>query len=78
MAILHSLGASVEMVSELDEAGGYLQTRIRRVRELLAVTPDSLWINQYANERNWLAHYHGGERRSPNSSSTRPTTSSPP
>lgn len=59
LRLLRSLGASVEIVSTADEAGGYLRTRIRRVRELLDVVPDSLWINQYANERNWLAHYHG-------------------
>lgn len=59
VAILNSLGASVEMVSEVDDAGGYLQTRIKRVRELTSLIPGAKWINQYANERNWLSHYHG-------------------
>ncbi|MFJ9587401.1 2,3-diaminopropionate biosynthesis protein SbnA [Streptomyces acidicola] len=57
--LLRSLGANVEIVNTVDESGGYLHTRLRRVRELVASTPNSLWINQYANERNWLAHYHG-------------------
>ncbi|MEU6643162.1 2,3-diaminopropionate biosynthesis protein SbnA [Saccharomonospora sp. NPDC046836] len=59
LALLHRLGAEVEQVSEVDEAGGYLETRIRRVRELLAADPDAVWINQYANDRNWQAYYHG-------------------
>ncbi|MQA62551.1 MAG: 2,3-diaminopropionate biosynthesis protein SbnA [Actinophytocola sp.] len=59
VAILRQLGATVEIVSEPDEAGGYLHTRIRRVRELLSHTPDAVWINQYANDRNWQAYYHG-------------------
>jgi 2,3-diaminopropionate biosynthesis protein SbnA len=59
LALLRQLGAHVEMVSEPDEAGGYLHSRIRRVQELVREIPDGVWINQYANERNWLAHYHG-------------------
>lgn len=59
VAILRGLGASVEIVSEPDESGGYLHTRLRRVEELLAGTPGAICINQYANDRNWQAHYHG-------------------
>ncbi|WP_051399587.1 2,3-diaminopropionate biosynthesis protein SbnA [Haloechinothrix halophila] len=58
-AILRRLGASVEMVTEPDESGGYLHTRISRVNELVAKTPDAVWINQYANDRNWQAYYYG-------------------
>jgi N-(2-amino-2-carboxyethyl)-L-glutamate synthase len=59
LAILQQLGADVEVVTERDADGGYLQTRISRVHEILATTADTVWINQYANDRNWLAHYHG-------------------
>ncbi|MBB3663603.1 MULTISPECIES: 2,3-diaminopropionate biosynthesis protein SbnA [Prauserella salsuginis group] len=59
IALLRSLGTDVEMVDDVDEAGGYLHSRIRRVNELLAADPDAVWINQYANDRNWQAHYHG-------------------
>lgn len=59
LALLHRLGAEVELVSEVDDAGGYLQSRLRRVRELLARTPGAVWVNQYANDRNWQAFYHG-------------------
>jgi N-(2-amino-2-carboxyethyl)-L-glutamate synthase len=59
LAILRGLGADVEVVHERDCAGGYLHSRIRRVGELLASTPGAIWVNQYANERNWEAYYHG-------------------
>lgn len=59
LAILRQLGVDVEVVADRDAQGGYLQTRISRVHEILATTPDTVWINQYANDRNWLAHYHG-------------------
>lgn len=59
IAILHHLGANVDIVREPDEGGGYLQSRIDRVQELVRATPDAIWINQYANHRNWQAYYHG-------------------
>ncbi|GIP23233.1 2,3-diaminopropionate biosynthesis protein SbnA [Paenibacillus sp. J22TS3] len=59
LKIIQLMGASVEMVEEKDAAGGYLLTRIERVRSLLQEIPHSYWINQYANEWNWMAHYHG-------------------
>lgn len=59
VGLLRRLGATVETVSEPDEAGGYLHTRIRRVKELVAEIPGAIWINQYANDRNWQAFYHG-------------------
>src|SRR5205823_739444 len=57
--ILASLGAQVEIVTEPDEHGCYLAARLRRVAELCREAADRVWINQYANERNWQAHYHG-------------------
>ncbi|MFC4005548.1 2,3-diaminopropionate biosynthesis protein SbnA [Prauserella oleivorans] len=59
LALLRHLGADVHVVDEVDEAGGYLLSRIRRVHELLAGMPGAVWINQYANDRNWQAYYHG-------------------
>lgn len=58
LRILEALGAEVDMVRDRDEQGSYLRTRIRRVRELVASVPGALWVNQYANARNWQAHYH--------------------
>ena len=60
--IMRQLGARVEVVTDPDEMGGYLHTRIRRVRELLAHAPNGVWVNQYANERNWESYYHGTGR----------------
>lgn len=59
IAILRQLGVDVDIVDEPDDGGGYLQTRIRRVQELLQEIPAAIWINQYANNRNWQAYYHG-------------------
>jgi cysteine synthase A len=58
-ALIEAYGSNIELVEERDEEGGYLQTRIRKVRELLLTTPNSLWLNQYANPDNPEAHYHG-------------------
>jgi N-(2-amino-2-carboxyethyl)-L-glutamate synthase len=59
IAIICQLGVDIDIVHEPDDAGGYLQTRIRRVQELLHEMPAAVWIIQYANKRNWQAHYHG-------------------
>ncbi len=59
LQILEALGARIEMVTRQDSRGGYLETRIARAKELADELPDAVWINQYANELNWLAHYHG-------------------
>jgi N-(2-amino-2-carboxyethyl)-L-glutamate synthase len=58
LRILQSLGARVEVITEGDEHGCYLGARLRRVAELCRSEPGAVWINQYANERNWQAHYH--------------------
>jgi len=58
LQMLQLLGANIEMVREPDEQGGYLGTRIRRVQDFLQTVPQSLWLNQYANQLNWQAHYN--------------------
>lgn len=57
--IIRCYGGKVDIVTEKDSQGGYLETRIKRVRHLLHEQPDRVWINQYANERNWQSHYYG-------------------
>lgn len=57
--ILKNFGATIDMVTTKDSKGGYLEKRIERVKYLAKTLPNSLWINQYANEMNWQAHYHG-------------------
>ncbi len=57
MRRLHDLGAETSMVEVPDETGGYLLTRLARIRKMLAEDPGLLWTNQYANEANPEAHY---------------------
>lgn len=56
--IIRSLGAHVIKVTEPDEHGGYLQTRIGQVKELVNSIPNSYWVNQYANPYNAEAYYY--------------------
>jgi 2,3-diaminopropionate biosynthesis protein SbnA len=59
LQIIRCYGAKIQMVSEKDSQGGYLETRINRIKHLLREDPGMVWINQYANERNWQSHYMG-------------------
>jgi 2,3-diaminopropionate biosynthesis protein SbnA len=59
MRRLHDLGAETTMVETPDETGGYLLTRLARIREMLAEDPGLLWTNQYSNAANPEAHYSG-------------------
>jgi cysteine synthase A len=57
--IIQCYGGNIELVTEKDRQGGYLETRIERVKRMLREQPDAIWTNQYANERNWQSHYNG-------------------
>jgi len=59
MRRLDSLGADTRMVETPDEMGGYLLSRLARVREMLVEDPGWLWTNQYSNAANPEAHYLG-------------------
>ena len=48
----------VERVTERDDTGGYLRTRIERVRQLCASDPNLFWTNQYENQDCALGHYY--------------------
>jgi len=58
LEILKKFGADIDMVTTKDHNGGYLETRINRVRHLVKTLSNSFWINQYGNDLNWQAHYH--------------------
>lgn len=58
-ALIEAYGAELELVDEKDEEDGYLHSRIRRVRQLLAQLPGAVWLNQYANPDNPRSHYEG-------------------
>jgi cysteine synthase A len=50
--IIKTLSTKMIKVTKLDENGGYLLNRIRKVNELLKEIPNSFWVNQYANPYN--------------------------
>jgi N-(2-amino-2-carboxyethyl)-L-glutamate synthase len=55
--ILRAYGAKLEIVQTPDEYGAYQTTRIKRVQELLKITPNSWSPFQYGNEDNATMHY---------------------
>lgn len=57
VSMMRATGALVEIVAERDENGNYLAARKRRVRELCAEDPCYVWLNQYENPANQMAHY---------------------
>ena len=59
MRRLHALGAETSVVESPKETGGYLLSRLARVREMLVEDPGLVWTNQYSNAANPEAHYLG-------------------
>lgn len=57
IAFMKALGAEVIVVSERDANGGFLGTRIKLIEEMCEGDPNLIWLNQYANHNNFLAHY---------------------
>lgn len=55
--IIRGLSYKVYKITEVDENGGYLLNRIRKIKEILALNPNSYWVNQYANPYNAEAYY---------------------
>lgn len=56
--LIRSNGAEMHKVTERDEHGGYLMTRLEKVKELKEQINNSYWINQYENPLNAAAYYH--------------------
>jgi 2,3-diaminopropionate biosynthesis protein SbnA len=56
IATMRALGAQVVVVTERDEKGGYLGSRISLLKNMLALDPDLIWPNQYANTANPRVH----------------------
>ncbi|MEU1778294.1 MULTISPECIES: 2,3-diaminopropionate biosynthesis protein SbnA [Streptomyces] len=56
LALIQALGAEVVQVTRRDDNGGYLGTRIARIREMTEADPGLVWLNQYANPANAQAH----------------------
>jgi cysteine synthase A len=56
--MMEALGSQVHIVTEPDDIGGFLAARINYVRALRASDRRYVWLNQYANPNNWMAHYN--------------------
>lgn len=56
--LIHSNGAEMVKVQQPDKHGGFLLTRIQKVKELAEGISNSYWINQYENPLNAGAYYH--------------------
>jgi N-(2-amino-2-carboxyethyl)-L-glutamate synthase len=56
-ARMAGFGAQLELITEPDETGGYLFSRIRRIRELCDSSSRYVWTDQYSNDANPRAHY---------------------
>jgi len=56
---LRILAHDVVKVTQLDETGGYLLNRIKKVEELCSTWQNTYWPNQYENPDNFMAYYNG-------------------
>ena len=55
--LMEASGSQVHIIAEPDPAGGFLTARLNYVRDLCASDDRYVWLNQYTNPGNWLAHY---------------------
>ncbi len=55
--IMRAVGAEVIVVEEKDQNGGFLGSRIKLITSMCRNDNSLLWVNQYANEDNWISHY---------------------
>ncbi|MFF3456927.1 2,3-diaminopropionate biosynthesis protein SbnA [Streptomyces sp. NPDC002730] len=55
--MMEALGSQVHVVTEADPADGFLGARIDHVRALCASDDRYVWLNQYTNPSNGMAHY---------------------
>ncbi|MFD0530448.1 pyridoxal-phosphate dependent enzyme [Kitasatospora arboriphila] len=57
LKLMRAYGSEVVVVDRPDAGGNYLTARKAKVQELCARNSDWVWLNQYENPANWLAHY---------------------
>jgi cysteine synthase A len=57
--LMEALGAQVHTITEeaSESCGGLLGARIDYVRQMCASSSRYVWLNQYANQNNWRAHF---------------------
>jgi 2,3-diaminopropionate biosynthesis protein SbnA len=56
-SFLRRLCPTVVKVEDRDDTGGFLKTRLQKVKELCDTIPDAYWTNQYGNPDALEAHY---------------------
>ncbi len=55
--LMEAFGSDVHVITEPDATGGLLGARIAYVRALCAASDRYVWLDQYTNAGNWMAHY---------------------
>ncbi|WP_269858152.1 2,3-diaminopropionate biosynthesis protein SbnA [Streptomyces sp. RPT161] len=55
--LMEAFGCTVHTVTSPDSERGYLGARLDYVRDLCVSDSRYVWLNQYANPNNWMAHY---------------------
>lgn len=55
--LMQSLGAEVHVITEPEAGRGLLGARLKRVQGLCSENENCVWLNQYGNPANWMAHY---------------------
>ncbi|SER75687.1 cysteine synthase A [Streptomyces qinglanensis] len=55
--LMEAMGTEVYSVNRPDAEGGFLGARLEYVRDLCASDPRYVWLNQYTNAHNWIAHH---------------------
>jgi len=56
-SFLRRICPTVVKVEDRDDTGGFLKTRLQKVKELCATIPNAYWTNQYGNLDAVRAHY---------------------
>src|SRR6266704_4045351 len=56
-SFLRRICPTVVKVEDRDDTGGFLKTRLQKVKELCATIPNAYWTNQYGNLDALEAHY---------------------
>jgi cysteine synthase len=61
-AVMRSFGADVVMIDQRDANGGFLGSRVEFIAQQLLADPSLVWLDQYTNPGNSLAHEWGTAR----------------
>src|SRR5207245_997542 len=56
-SFLRRICPTVVKVEDRDDTGGFLKTRLQKVKDLCATIPNAYWPNQYGNPDAMEAHY---------------------